>query len=326
MNNDLVFVSAQPDVPYFHWQSEIYINNFIEKGINPKNIHVIFALKNGRENPTTGSLNLKKYEVNVHHYIDDRKDKKYIPSIKPFLISKWLEQYPSLGKNFFLHDADIVFREKPNYDDLLKDDIIYLSDTIGYIGYNYIKDCCDRYEKHHPNSNKEQLLDEMVNVVGITIDCVKCNQENSGGGQYIIKNTNKDIWEKIYSDCTPLYNQMLDYQKRFPINPGQIQFWTAEMWSLLWNLWYFGFETKIHNSLDFSWATDDIKTYEKKPILHMAGVTENLKSKKFYKGEYINVNPLDKLKQNINHFDYIDKNSSTIKYIEIMKNIIKNEN
>jgi len=201
-----------------------------------------------------------------------------------------------------------------------------LSDTIGYIGYNYIKDCCDRYEKKHPNSKNEQLLEEMVNIVGVTIECVKCNQENSGGGQYIIKNTNKDIWEKIYNDCTPLYRQMLDYQKRFPINPGQIQFWTAEMWSLLWNLWYFGLETKIHSDLDFSWATDDIKTYEKKPILHMAGVTDNLKSTKFYKGEYINVNPLQKLRENISHFDYVDKNSSTIKYIEIMKNIIKNEN
>jgi hypothetical protein len=286
MNNDLVFVSAQPDVPYFHWQSEIYINNFIEKGIKPKNIHVIFSLSN-KEKPSDESIKLKRYGVNIHHYIDERKDKSYIPSIKPFLISKWLEEYPDLGKNFFLHDADIVFRELPDFNNILNDDIIYLSDTIGYIGYNYIKDCCDRYEKKHPNSKNEQLLEEMVNIVGVTIECVKCNQENSGGGQYIIKNTNKDIWEKIYNDCTPLYRQMLDYQKRFPINPGQIQFWTAEMWSLLWNLWYFGLETKIHSDLDFSWATDDIKTYEKKPILHMAGVTDNLKSTKFYIDNFI---------------------------------------
>jgi len=90
MNNDLVFVSAQPDVPYFHWQSEIYINNFIEKGIKPKNIHVIFSLSN-KEKPSDESIKLKRYGVNIHHYIDERKDKSYIPSIKPFLISKWLE-------------------------------------------------------------------------------------------------------------------------------------------------------------------------------------------------------------------------------------------
>jgi hypothetical protein len=95
------------------------------------------------------------------------------------------------------------------------------------------------------------------------------------------------------------------------------------MWSLLWNLWNFNIETKITNELDFSWATDSVSMYNRKPILHMAGVTEDLKSSKFYKGEYINVNPLEKLKQNPKHFNYVDKNSSTIKYIEIMKSIIK---
>jgi hypothetical protein len=65
--------------------------------------------------------------------------------------------------------------------------------------------------------------------------------------------------------------------------------------------------------------------YEKHPILHMAGVTHDLKSTKFYKGEFINVNPLNKLKENINYFDYVDENSATIKYVEIMKRIVKNQ-
>ena len=56
----------------------------------------------------------------------------------------------------------------------------------------------------------------------------------------------------------------------------------------------------------------------------MAGVTDDLKHNKFYKGEYINVSPLDKLKENPNFFDYVDKNSSTIKYIDIMKSLVEN--
>jgi hypothetical protein len=118
---------------------------------------------------------------------------------------------------------------------------------------------------------------------------------------------------------------MMSYQKRFPISPGEIQFWTAEMWSLLWNLWYFGIETKITNELGFSWATDNVNIYEKQPILHMAGVTHDLKGSKFYKGEFINVNPLNKLKEDMNYFDFVDTNSSTIKYVEIMKRIVKNQ-
>ena len=70
-------------------------------------------------------------------------------------------------------------------------------------------------------------------------------------------------------------------------------------------------------------TTDTISRYEQTPILHMAGVTDNLKKTKFYKGEYINVNPIDKLRQNPKYFDYIEPNSSTIKYIEVMKSFIK---
>lgn len=323
---DIIYVTAQPDVPYFHWQVELYVHNFISLEIDPKQIHVIFSLPNGAKERTESSKRLDRLGCNIHFYEDERNKKHYIPSIKPYLISRWLKDFPKYGKIFFLHDADIIFREIPNLDVLLNDEISYLSDTISYIGYNYIKDCCDGYERQHQGSENLQLLKEMCDVVSIEIDCVKENQENSGGGQYLIKNTDWKIWDKIYLDCAPLYDQMLDYQRRFPIHHGQIQFWTAEMWSTLWNLWKLGIQTKVTNELEFCWATDNIHRYEQTPILHMAGVTDGLKGSKFYKGEYIDVNPIEKLRENPNHFDYVDKDSSTIKYIEIMKSFIKNTN
>jgi hypothetical protein len=323
---DIIFVSAQPDVPYFHWQVKLYTHNFIEKGIDPCQIHVIFALTNGQKEPSKEALELCEYGYNVHFYSDERISKIYIPSIKPYLISRWLYEYPQYGKIFFLHDADIIFRELPIFDKLVNDDVCYLSDTIGYIGYKYIMDCCERYEKQHPNSDKGQLISEMADVIGVDVETIKINQENSGGGQYLIKNTNCELWDKIYRDSTNMYDKMLDYQKRFPINPGQIQFWTAEMWSLLWNLWLYDIKTKVTEELDFSWATDTIDVYEKRPILHMAGVTDNLKTTKFYKGDYINIDPIVKLRDNPDHFDYIDKDSSTIKYIDNMKSYIQKYN
>lgn len=323
--DNIVFVTAQPDVPYFHWQVKLYTHNFIELGIKPNNIHVVFSTL-GNNQLSDGAQDLKHIGINVHSYKDNRKDTSYIPSIKPYLISRWLYDYPQYGKCFFLHDADIIFRELPDFNMLLSDEVCYVSDTIGYIGYNYIIDCCNRYEKQHPTSDKHQLLNEMANVIGIDVNIIKENQQNSGGGQYIIKNTDHTLWERIYEKSTPLYKQMLNYQKRFPINPGQIQFWTAEMWSVLWNLWLFGFETKITKDLDFSWATDPVSVYEQKPILHMAGVTDNLKTTKFYKGEYINIDPIQKLKENTNHFDYVDKGSATIKYIDVMRSYIQKTN
>jgi hypothetical protein len=323
MENNLIFVTAQPDVPYFHWQVRVYVHNFIENGIDPNNIHVIFAMVMGNSKPSEESLKLKDLGINVHHYLDNRDKKHYIPNIKPFLIYKWLEEFPKYGKLFFLHDADIIFRTLPNFELLINNNTIYVSDTISYIGYNYIMDCCNRYEGQHPTIEKGLLLKNMSGVVGIDTKDIKINQLNSGGGQYIIKNSDYHIWQKIYTDCVPLYDTMINFHKKYPINNG-IQFWTAEMWSLLWNLWYFKFDVKISNELSFSWATDNIDIYNKHNILHMAGVTDNLKNSKFYKGDYINNNPLSILSSNPNFFDYIDKNSSTIKYIEVMKSIIQN--
>jgi hypothetical protein len=273
-----------------------------------------------------GANELKEIGINIHSYKDERVNKRYIPSIKPFLLYKWLEQYPQYGKCFFLHDADIIFRELPDFDSMLDDEICYLSDTIGYIGYNYIMDCCKRYESQNPSSEKGQLIKEMADTVGIDVSVIKENQENSGGGQYIIKNTDHKLWEKIYLDSFVLYNNMMIYQRKFPINPGQIQFWTAEMWSVLWNLWLKEYKTKVVDELGFSWATDDLEKYEKYPILHMAGVTDDLKNTKFYKGDYINVNPIEKLKTNPNHFEYVDPKSSTIKYVEVMRSYVEKTN
>ena len=323
---NILFVSAQPDVPYFIWQIKLYVHNFIEKGINPNKIHVVLGLVQGNTKPSKQSEELKELGVNVHYFVDERVKKHYIPSIKPYLISKWIQSNPEFGKLFFLHDADIIFRDLPNFEELLNDNTCYLSDTIGYIGYDYIMDCCGRYEQKHPNTEKGQLISEMSEVIGVDVDIIKTNQKNSGGGQYLIKNSNCELWDKIYKDSIKLYDQMLNYQKRFPINPGQIQFWTAEMWALLWNLWMYGFETKITDEMSFSWATDDIKKYEQHPILHMAGVTDNLKTTKFYKGDYINMDPILKMRENPNHFDYINKDSSTIKYMENMKSYIQKYN
>ena len=322
---DIVFVTAQPDVPYFHWQVKLYTHNFIEKGIDPNQIHVIFSTL-GNNKLSQGAEDLKKIGINIHSYKDERVNKRYIPSIKPFLLYKWLEQYPQYGKCFFLHDADIIFRELPDFEKMMNDDICYLSDTIGYIGYDYIMDCCRRYESQHPTSEKGQLLKEMADTIGISVDLIKENQKNSGGGQYIIKNTDYKLWEKIYLESFTLYNNMLIYQRKFPINPGQIQFWTAEMWSVLWNLWLHNFKTKVVNELSFSWATDNVDVYKKHPILHMAGVTDDLKKTKFYKGEYINIDPIQKLIEDPTYFDYVDIKSSTIKYIEVMRSYIEKTN
>jgi hypothetical protein len=60
----LLYVSAQPDVSYFHWQVEVYVNNFVRKGIPLENIHVLFGIPDNKTEPSTWGLKLKeKYQM-----------------------------------------------------------------------------------------------------------------------------------------------------------------------------------------------------------------------------------------------------------------------
>ena len=136
--SNLLFVSSQPDVPYFHWQVRVYIHNFIEKGIDPNKIHILFGIVNNNTEPTKESLELKNLGVNVHHYFDNREFKHYIPNIKPYLVYQWLKEFPEYGESFFLHDSDIIFRVLPDFDKLLNDNVCYLSDTIGSVSYTHL--------------------------------------------------------------------------------------------------------------------------------------------------------------------------------------------
>ena len=172
---------------------------------------------------------------------------------------------------------------------------------------------------------ENQLIDEMSQVIGTHPETIRFNQKNSGGAQYVFKKQDWKLWDKIYKDSTNLYDMLLNFQKKYPISPGEIQFWTAEMWSILWNMWYAGYKTKVVDELNFSWATDDIQKYESNPIFHLAGITERDKNTRFFKADFINKNPLESLKENINFFDYVDKNNATHKYIENMKSLLKKQ-
>lgn len=321
--SDLVFVSAQPDIPYFHWQTKVYIHNFIEKGINPADIHVLFSIVDGEE-PSERSLKLRFLGVNVYHYIDNREKKFYIPTLRPLILSQWLKENPHLSKCYFYHDSDIIFRELPDFENLINDDICYLSDTVSYIGYDYIKECGERYEKVHSNLFKGELINRMCDVVGISPELIVNNKDKSGGAQYLLKNVDYTFWDKVFIDSERLHMVLFNFNNKNPINNG-IQIWTSDMWAVLWNLWLLNNKTEITPKLSFSWATDNITSYYKHSILHMAGITEDLKQNKFYKGEFTTIDPLKLLDEDNNYFDYIDDDSITKKYVEVMKSVIKND-
>ena len=321
--NNLIFVSAQPDIPYFHWQCEIYLNNFLDLGIPRDNIHVLFGTQENQK-LSSDAKKLKKYTKNIFGFEDARDKKHYIPSIKPYLIYKWLHQKKQRGNLFFVHDSDIIFNSIPDFDSLIQDDVNYVSDCRGYLNYNYLRSCDNKYyEKHSTKIYNGQLIREMCDIIGVEPRTIRDQNDNTGGAQYLLKDQDWQLWYKIYKNSNLLFDRVKRFDNEFPIENGQLQIWTAEMWSILWNQWFMEKKVRISDELSFCWASDKITDCDNKKIFHLAGIVEEMRLNTFYKGDFINVNPLNILKNNPDFFSFIDKTSATNLYVEWMKLVSK---
>jgi hypothetical protein len=279
---NLRYICAQPANDYYLWQVEVVINNFIKNGVAAENIDILLAITDNTISDNWEAL--KQYYSNVRFffYKDLRVDKSYIPSIYFNLMKQHLQNKPELKDEvLFLHDSDIVFTKPVNFDSMIAGDVWYLSDTNSYINYDYIQ------------QKGNDVYEAMCEIVGIDKLIPKLMNTNSGGAQYIVKNTTYDFWDKVEKDSINLYrwfcdNEHLHIKKNE--NDYPIQKWTAGMWSLLWNAWLFGNQTIVDSRLDFTWSTNLIEECEKYSILHNAGVTNDT-NRLFFKANYINKLP-----------------------------------
>jgi len=179
VKRNLRFVSAQPAIPYYTWQVEVMLNNFMEMGINLNNVDIVCWKKDGII-PEAWSKLANNYAARFFFYDDTRVTKDYISSIRPNILKQHWQANPELRfETIFYHDCDIIFT-KPIKDwiteDMINDDKWYGSDTRWYIGHDYIL------------SKGNDVLTLMSDIVGIGKDVIKKNEKNSIGAQYIMKN------------------------------------------------------------------------------------------------------------------------------------------
>jgi hypothetical protein len=288
----LRYICCQPAIPYYIWQVEVLINNFKKMGVNPNHIDIVCGIENGIIPENWQKLQQHYNTVRFFFYNDSREDKSYIPSVYFNLMKQHIVAVPEIQNDvLFLHDSDIVLTKPPKFDDMINGNSWYLSDTKFYINYDYIQ------------QKGNHIYEKMCEIVGIDPLIPKLLNNNSGGAQYIVKNTTYEFWDKVERDSINLYKWFCD-NEHLHIKKSEydypIQKWTAGMWSLLWNAWLSGHETIVDDRLAFGWVTNPISDVEKYSILHNAGVVadgnhiHSYAKGLFYKGNFINELPYNK--------------------------------
>lgn len=290
----MIFLSVQPDDYYFTWQLELQLYNFGKAGIPASDIHVLigFNPKRGLEHHFQEFIEKNKHKARIFIYPDTRERRKYDPSIRPHLIQQHLLANPLLGReNIFYHDADIIFRELPNFEDMMRDDAWYMSDTRSYTGSDFLI-----------QNGGETTFKAMCAVIGIDPQTVIANDQHCGGAQYFLKGTTVEFWNKVERDCEDLFELMENHNKRqsqlFYDNYGfpqqsfiGIQSWCADMWAVFWNALLSGQKVRLHSELNFLISKSPIEAWQTTKILHYTGEATGAAGAIFRKIKYIRYSP-----------------------------------
>lgn len=302
----LRLLSAQPATDYYAWQVEAYLENFIQLGYNGNYIDVVAGYTH--QVPYSWREIQRKFPyVRFFFYEDTRGMNNYPPSIQAHILSKHFKEHPYLSEDaIFFHDCDFLFTRYFDFYPYLNDDKWYFSDTISYIGAEYIK------------SKGDEVLDKMCEIVRIPRDIVEANQKNSGGAQKLMKKVTYEYWDNVYQDSSNLYNGIGELRNaKKEGDPFGIQIWCASMWAELWNAWKLGVRVEVPKEFDFCWATCPSERWNELAFFHNAGVADN-NSRMFFKGDYISKYPynetldLDNKRCSYNYYQFIKSYSSCL--------------
>jgi hypothetical protein len=294
---DLKFLCVQPDDNYYLWQVHTWLESLRNIEKSDKAIVIVFTPNFREFNEKWKDLEAL-YPESEFSYIKDEEgiDKLigiYIPIIRPYCLMKYFNAHPDMvSKAVFYCDCDVVFTESFNIDDYIDDDVCYLSNTTGYINASYFDSKINDVIPEKLNDYmKADILSEVTSLVGINREVCELNNDHSGGAQYLLKNIGASFWEKMIGDCITITYYLRNVNKQFfeSENKG-FQVWCADMWALLWNLWFREQETLIVPAMNFAWSSDHIDKLAHVGILHNAGITSNLQGDipVFYKGNYHN--------------------------------------
>ncbi len=312
--NYLRFICAQPHDKYFQWQIEVLITNFREHKVSHLLEVLVFYPRTGLDSGWK-ILEGKYPEVGFYYYEDDLPQETldlYIPVLRPRCLWQHFEKHAERlkGDIFFYHDADIIFNYLPDFQTLCAGDVNWQSDTSSYLDYSYLS-----IKEKQGKIPEGEVIRGLANLTGVSVESIVSHDKNSGGAQYILKGIDADFWKEVEEDCLKIRKFLMKdvNTKYFENENAGYQSWCADMWAVNFNLWKRGKITSITSLLDFSWATDHIDTYYKKPIFHNAGATADSKNL-FFKGRWITKSPIGRKIT-------ASENFASSKYVEAIKKV-----
>lgn len=252
------YISAQPASVYYSWQLQTMIHSFVSNGVAQEDIVILFS---GKDKDSVSNL-MDRFPDVEYLFFEPNPDVRYSPSNKPYLMWKYFSSCKCKSdEQYFYCDADVILTKPlPEFDR----DNCYVSDTISYLGYEYII------------SKGEDVLELMCDVMKMDKNIIKHKSHLSGGAQYVFYGTDAKFWKNVYDNSIELHQRLSEFNRNNKsryIDKHPIQHWTAEMWATTWEFWRRGIKTVIVKELDFAWATDHINKLDKVGILHNAGVT-----------------------------------------------------
>lgn len=325
LKDHIVFISAQPDELHFVWQTQVYLRNYQSLGIPMPHCVALFGVQPGATPSTELTALLAEFPEADLRILEDTRDaagRAYPPSIQPHLIGKALLQSPQWeGALSFFQDCDIAFRRLPDFDRMLREHprACLLSDTINYIGYEHLHQCCEHIRAERPEVPEDELIHKMCAIVGIDIEVVRRNEACSGGAQYLLQGVGRDYWQKVYQDSIAIRQLFDEYLGGLGLAkpPGDyVQIWTAGMWAYLWNLWRSEHRTVVHPEMNFLFG--NAASDEPGAILHMAGLHDDLKHSHYDKLDWVTLNPVHVLQRQAYLFDHLPETSVAREYADLI--------
>lgn len=293
------YLLAQPASLRFQWELDVVLTNI--RSLDKSTPIVVLFLRN---DPDVVDHIKSRYEgLEVHAYVDKRINNGYAATVRPYLIHRYLEEFPEAEKEtYFQIDSDVIFRELPDFSTMpLQERTCWASDCSGYIDYEYLI----------TRQKGEQIVEKFSEILNISVETIR--KTPGGGAQWLYSNPTSKLWWHIWQDCDLLYQYLQ------PLN-SDIQKWTAEMWSQLFNMVKFGWEVKLSPELDFCRPTDDVKMWDLVKILHNAGVTGESANYLFYKGKYDQNTPFNE------DLSWVRRDKAGKRYAEAIETVYNNAN